>query len=67
MVNTVESIARALHSLHLEVCGLNHKGVCRGFHPVNGSRLLQHLRNVSFDTYSGQRLHFDDNLDPPGQ
>ncbi|XP_041353845.1 metabotropic glutamate receptor 5-like isoform X2 [Gigantopelta aegis] len=66
VMNAVYTMAHALHNMHRDVCGKVH-GLCDKITPINGTLYLQYLLNVSFDSYSGDSVHFDENGDPPGR
>lgn len=66
VVNAVTTMARALHSMHLDMCP-GSKGLCPAMEPMNGSIYLQYLLNVSFQSYSNEEVHFDSFGDPPGR
>ncbi|ESO92203.1 hypothetical protein LOTGIDRAFT_121187, partial [Lottia gigantea] len=64
--NAVYTMAYALHNMHRDVCG-GVPGLCDAMKPINGSIYLKYLLNVTFNSYSGEDVHFDDNGDPPGR
>lgn len=66
VVNSIYTVAHGLRSMQRQLCG-SKKGICKGFLPVNGTILLQHLLNVNFQTYSGEKLHFNPEGDPPSR
>ena len=66
VVNALYTMALGLHSLQKAVCG-DTPGICPGLLPINGTLFMDHLLNVSFDTYSGLELRFDRKGDPPGR
>ena len=66
VVNAVKPLALALHDMYVDLCPAL-EGLCEEMTPVNGTLFLDYLLNVSFPSYSGHNVHFDDNGDPPGR
>ena len=66
VVNAVETMALALHNMHSDLCS-GEEGLCEKMTPINGTLFLEYLLNVSFPSYSGHDVHFDDHGDPPGR
>ncbi|KAK3741103.1 hypothetical protein QZH41_013926, partial [Actinostola sp. cb2023] len=66
VLDAVYAFANALHQMYTQLCP-EMAGVCPAMNTaLLGSKLLQFLRNVSFDGVSG-RIHFDDHGDSPGR
>ncbi|XP_076466154.1 uncharacterized protein LOC143297622 [Babylonia areolata] len=66
VVNAVKTMALALHDMHSDLCP-GRRGLCPDMTPINGTLFLEYLLNVSFPSYSGHDVHFDDHGDPPGR
>ncbi|KAG9509397.1 Metabotropic glutamate receptor 5, partial [Fragariocoptes setiger] len=61
---SIVTMAKGLDAMQRSLCGT--RGLCPQMLPVNGSLLLAHLMNVSFE-WLGERVSFDDQGDPPGR
>ncbi|KAL8613951.1 hypothetical protein ACOMHN_023187 [Nucella lapillus] len=66
VVNAVKTMALALHDMHSDLCPRS-VGLCQEMNPINGTLFLEYLLNVSFASYSGHVVHFDEDGDPPGR
>ncbi|KAK7108134.1 hypothetical protein V1264_015925 [Littorina saxatilis] len=66
VVNAVMTMALALHDMYTDLCPKG-QGLCEKMTPINGTLFLEYLLNVSFPSYSGHEVHFDDHGDPPGR
>ena len=66
VVNAIYTMAYALDNMHRDVCKDVH-GLCSAIDPVNGSLFLEYLLNVSFYSYSNDKIMFNRNGDPPGR
>ncbi len=63
VINAVYAFAHALHSLQQELCP-GQVGMCKKMLNFKRSRLLDHLKNVSFpDTTLNATVKFDENLE----
>ena len=63
VINAVYAFAHALHSLQQELCP-GQVGMCKKMSNFKRSRLLEHLKNVSFpDTTLNTKVKFDENLE----
>ncbi|XP_050392251.2 metabotropic glutamate receptor 5 [Patella vulgata] len=66
VANAVYTMAYALHNMHQQLCD-GKPGLCDAMRPINGSLYLDYLLNVTFNSYSGEAVHFDDHGNPPGR
>ena len=48
VVDAVDAMAHALHNMHKDSCGRTRK-ICPQMLPLAGPRLLEYIRNVSFE------------------
>ncbi|KAK0162675.1 hypothetical protein PV327_006432 [Microctonus hyperodae] len=48
VMKAVWAMAHALHNMLQEICGINYSGVCYKILPFDHSKLLSHLKNLSF-------------------
>ena len=63
VINAVYAFAHALDSLHKELCP-GQDGMCEKMKNFKRSRLLEHLKNVSFfDPTLNTKVEFDENLE----
>ena len=60
IVVAVYAFVHGIQSLQKELCG-NQNGICPNMMPFKRERLLQHLRNVSFENFLNTSLKFDKN------
>ena len=60
VMSTVYAFAHALDSLQKELCP-NQSGICPNMESFRRERLLQHLRNVSFENFLNTSLTFNAN------
>ena len=70
-INAVYAFAYAVSRMQRELCNVNGVGLCpailrsdRGITTLNGSLLLQYLKNVSFGSEVGNNVSFDKYGDP---
>jgi hypothetical protein len=66
VINAIYTMAYALDNMHRDLCK-DKPGMCDALEPVNGRIFLDYLVNVSFVSYSNDRIHFNQNGDPPGR
>ncbi|XP_028390970.1 metabotropic glutamate receptor 3-like [Dendronephthya gigantea] len=60
IMSAVYAFAHGLHRLQQELCG-NKSGLCSEMRHFKRDRLLQHLRNVSFENFFNTSLEFNEN------
>ena len=60
IMTAVYAYAHGIHSLQKELCG-DQAGMCPKMMRFKRSRLLQHLRNVSYENFLNTSLQFDEN------
>ncbi len=60
IMSAVYAFVHGIQSLHKELCG-NQTGFCPNMTPFKRERLLQHLRNVSFENFLNTSLKFTKN------
>lgn len=64
VVNSVYTAAYALHHLFLNVCG-DAKTMCPELVPVNGTKLMDYLVNVTYTVDNHTTVWLNTNADPP--
>ena len=67
VVNSIYTMAHALHAMYRDTCGKTSRGLCDAMKPVNGSVFIRYLLNASFVSYSGDYISFDAAGDPPAR
>ena len=66
VVNAIYTAAYALGAMQKDICGTA-GGLCDAMKLINGSVFIDYLLNVSFMSYSNDRIMFNQNGDPPGR
>lgn len=66
--DAVMAFAHAFKAMHTEECGPDYVGLCENMRPpIDGEKLLAHLRNVSFIGLSGDPFQFNPQGDGPAR
>ena len=67
VINAIYTAAYGLDAMQRDLCGAHSVGLCELMRTVNGTSFIDYLLNVSFMSYSNDRIMFNQNGDPPGR